>query len=713
MKATKNPRNKRLTKRRSLKSKREPNDSTTENSKDGLAASDLMSTITRSMPRLLSALTDTTRKSASLPNSGVATDDESLSERRKSRKNSLTSKLAAIDMLPAAIPNKKKGVLLDAFGQPRKSPREHASTLAILSGIVQQRRKRFKELNGGISPEKMPNYIQTNGSADVTDDDDCDDESCGTKNTENGDQFDQDSQGSESNSKLEQIAEKISDGNNSSEPECEPPPRRIEPKGHHFLLRKGMRRQASNLKVNDTSKVASTSKRIVATTTTTTTTTATDEAEEVDSNQKDLKYPKMPVDDYIDPNVVAKQLDELLNRCYENLNTDLQDFPLMLDKQSDKVDYPLVTTTTDFVQIVTTVKEGPLSYRSLVNPNKKTGLVSFLQRGKKRRNNKTGWPSVPRRKTVIKREKPDACVTEDVSTLSNTEDDDHGSLGGEVGGDVGCETEGDRIDISSRLLLNKDDEFCIQSSLGLELTDIKEEHDSMDDETIPDPSGIKDEADEDDGDENEDDDGTEEFVTENDNAVSNVFASSSEKAENSDIFTVSSDSLDTADITAERNGEAGKLKSPDCDVPKDNDESSNETEESASDDPCIPELQSKEREKRTFDGSLKLGKMETRGKNDSQSIIHNNPFALQPVVCVKKICEKELYRRAYRRSTSTSPQKHKETTAKLSIATVSTMSTISNTSATCGPTNRNSCSPKSKVSPRKLRKPRGRWYRER
>jgi len=45
---------------------------------------------------------------------------------------------------------RKKKLFPDIIGRPRKSPREHASTLAILSSLVQQRRKRDRELNDNI-----------------------------------------------------------------------------------------------------------------------------------------------------------------------------------------------------------------------------------------------------------------------------------------------------------------------------------------------------------------------------------------------------------------------------------------------------------------------------------------------------------------------------------------------------------------------------------
>lgn len=68
---------------------------------------------------------------------------------------------------------------------------------------------------------------------------------------------------------------------------------------------------------------------------------------------------------------------------------------------------------------------------------------------------------------------------------------------------------------------------------------------------------------------------------------------------------------------------------------------------------------------------------------------------LQPLVCVQKISEKDL------------PQKHWINNITQPI------SEPIQTPETVKPNNRTSASPRTKTSPRKLRKPRGRWYRER
>lgn len=757
---------KRPSKRNRFRGQRDQSDSATENSKDATgvdvqeqATETASTTITRSMPRLLSALTSdrkltsssflpapslsdgsstslgggnlttaistatlqtmlfmTTTTTSSMASASVmtntttttttttnTTDDESLNGRRKSRQNSSNSKHSLSDTFPASISNKKKTVLLDAFGQPRKSPREHASTLAILSTIVQQRRKRFKELNGGISPEKLSNFAQ-NGLAEMTDDDDSNDDSCATKNTENGDNFDLDSQGSDSMGKLDKQIGKLDEVVNSSEGEStiNPP----EHQGHKFLLRKGMRRQASERSISgDPSKIP-----IPLASTTRASASMADDGEDDESSQKEFKYPKMPVDDYVDPNVVAKQLDELLNKCYEHVTNDLEDFPSSCTDTIDTTDLVLVNTPKDFIEIVSTVKEGPLTYRSMVNANKKSGLSLFMSRGKKRRNNKTGWPSVPKRKQMFKREKIDGHASEDGGAMSNTEDDD--TMATAPGGESG---DVDRIDISTHLLQNKSDEFFIQSRQN-----IKQENDSMDEDTVA--NGDKDGYEEY---EDDDDDGVEPFLNENDNAINNIFAtSSSEKAENSDIFTVSSDSLDTTDLTANGSDVIKRKTTPQNVTPKVEDESTNETDdEESSDATTINDFIQKKVTPTKQSNSVRAGvgtfsvcKMETRAKGDRNILPkYNHRFTLQPVVCVKKICEKDYYRRTYNRSSSTSPQKTKDSSPNKQ--TVSGMSTATTSKTMASPTslatNRNSSSPKTKVSPRKLRKPRGQYYKER
>lgn len=615
----------------------------------------------------------------------VTTDEDVLIERRsKSRKSSVSScKLSTTDTFPAAIGSKKKTILLDAFGQPRKSPREHASTLAILSTIVQQRRKRFKEMNGGISPEKMgDNYMHANGLSDLTDDDDCD--SC--------DPFDQNSHGSDSNSKLDgkPLTDKGSDVAHSSEAEGDSAIN--EPTGHKFLLRKGLRRSGLTSPSVDRQKRSSTSRKA--------TPIPVDgegdgDGDDDDNNsQKEIKYPKIPVDDYVDPNIVAQQLDAVLNECFAEVNDDLENFSMSFDDNSEPSDLVLLNTPKDFVEIVSTVKEGPLTYRYTNSNN--SGLSCFMK-GKKRRNNKTGWPSVPKRRTMIKREKRNGSAVEDAGTQSNTEDEDATLLPTEPLETI--ELSSDRVDISSQLMKSDADEYFIQSRQRSPRPKIKQESDSMDEDDAVNAIG----GDKDDYEDYEEDDDIciEPYLNANDNAINNVFTSSSEKAENSDIFTVSSDSRDTADTGVDRtkppvvNNASGKEEEDD------DDESINDTDDDSLSEANMPAPDTIDKQQKSVTAPRK---METRGKGDRTSSIlakHADRLnALQPVVCVRKICEKDLYRRTYGRSTSKSPQKTKESPSK--------QITLNNSVHS-----RTSCSPRGKTSPRKLRKPRGRYYKER
>lgn len=627
------------------------------------------SALARSMPRLLSALTEPRKPYMAnstnlLPlsppiqtQSPIILDDEPMPEpRSNSRKSSVSSKLG--DNIPLAIPNKKKAILLDAFGKPRKSPREHASTLAILSNIVQQRRKRFKELNGGISPEKMPNYLHTNGTmADLTDDDDCDNDS--GANTDNGDHFDTNSRGSDSNSK--HMADRNSDAVHSSEAEGDSASERIG--GHKFLLRKGLRRQLSGLAAatnDDCSKTASRKATPI----------PMDDNDD-DDNQKEIKYPKLPVDDYVDPNVVARELDAVLNECFDEVTNDLKDFELAYDEHKEPSDLVLVNTPKDFVEIVTTVREGPLTYRYMNTASSNNSGLSSFMKGKKRRNNKTGWPSIPKRRTMIKREKRNSSAAIATDDVGNSDDD------ATVNATIAGET--DRVDISSHLLQNKVKEYLIHSSRQHRPSASSQgdgEQTTINTNTL----AVKDEYEF----EEDDDLCVVPYLNTNDNAINNVFTSSSEKAENSDIFTVSSDSRDTADTAAaDRAGSRTVLSHSNTNK---DDESINGTDED--DDTTEPTKR-----------NVMPRKMETRGKERMNNILSKHNNRLQPVVCVKKICEKDLYRRTYGRSTSKSPQKAKESPTK---------------QLALGSTNaRSSCSPRGKTSPRKLRKPRGRYYKER
>lgn len=373
--------------------------------------------------------------------------------------------------LPSAIPIKKKGMLLDASGQPRKSPREHASTLAILSSLVQQRRKRIKEMNGGISPEKMPSYkaavAATMAAQHSTENSEIDD---------NDDTNDFDERFQVKVNSINEIKTRrrsnqtpISELNNKTtvdtidiNPSCSHSSDKI------FRLRKGKRRQTESVSSNNESIVSKTDK--------------VDETltSEKDKQTMDSDELKIPIDEYVDPNKLVLELDEMLDHCY---NPDSELNQIMVDCENDCFELISISAPKDFVEIVESVKDGPLTYRS-------------LQRGKKRHINKTGWPSLPKRR-LTKREKIDSIESiesnmEDTTTGMNTDDDtpqlNHNS------------DDGDNFDV----------DFDETSTMPMNRQRIRTPF--CDDNAI-------------------------QFA---------VFASSSEKAENSDIFTVSSDSyLDT------------------------------------------------------------------------------------------------------------------------------------------------------------------------
>lgn len=275
-------------------------------------------------------------------------------------------------------------MLLDAFGQPRKSPREHASTLAILSSLVQQRRKRIKEINGGISPEKLPSYkaavaaaIAAQHSADVSESEELMDE-CDSrlqlKATTEMETRPMSSRRRSNQTPVFEINKGTVDGNVH---QSNGGYHAMEQSDKIFRLRKGKRRQTESVSSNNESISGKNDK-----------TDDTTTAQTTDNNDKmkdHIDIPKMPVDEYVDPNKTARDLDDLLSNCYLDADNDLNDIPV------DCSDLILVNSSKDFVEIIESVKDGPLTYRS-------------LQRGKKRHINKTGWPSLPK-KRLPKREK--------------------------------------------------------------------------------------------------------------------------------------------------------------------------------------------------------------------------------------------------------------------------------------------------------------------
>lgn len=387
----------------------------------------------------------------------------------------------SITLPGASLSSKKKGLLLDAFGKPRKSPREHASTLAILSSFVQQRRRRIKELNGGISPEKMPAYPAAVAVAFAAQQ-----SSAENSGIDDHDEFTDDfddayGTGETLTTSSPSAMHHVGATKPSSEPNviCSPTTRRrsnqtpvfdtckspiatsenglrsssVEQSDKVFRLRNVKRRQTDSL----SSAADSTADK-------------TDGKSDKDGKSaKHIEYPKMPVDDYVDPVKLERELeqffaDEKYSMCDLDVEIDIDD--VTSDLISDGAQ-------NDLEVLLSTLKPGPLSYRT-------------LQRTKKRHINKTGWPSLPRKRQP-KREK--------IEEVIQTDEDGQPS--------VTNEDERER------------------------LSDIDEEDLSAAKRPVP----------------NERHDIRSPFC--DDNAV--MFAeSNSEKAENSDIFTVSSDSyLDT------------------------------------------------------------------------------------------------------------------------------------------------------------------------
>lgn len=327
----------------------------------------------------------------------IATPCEENDKEKRTQTSTLSQLLLAdttlnsVSSLPSAISGKKKAVLLDAFGQPRKSPREHASTLSILSSLVQQRRKRIKEMNGGISPEKMPSYKaavaaaiaaqQQQHSTDCSENEDMIDE-CearlqlkSTATTRESPHMELKPMSSRRRSNQTPVFEINKSTADTSEPQSSGGYHSMEQSDKIFRLRKGKRRQTESVSSNNESVSGKQEK-----------------SDDLHPNEKmanDADIPKLPVDEYVDPNKLVRDIDDLLSSCYLDSESDLN---LNLNPV-DCSDLILVNTSKDFVDIIQSVKGGPLTYRS-------------LQRGKKRHINKTGWPSLPR-KRLPKREKVD------------------------------------------------------------------------------------------------------------------------------------------------------------------------------------------------------------------------------------------------------------------------------------------------------------------
>lgn len=245
-------------------------------------------------------------------------------------------------------------------------------------------------MNGGISPEKMPSYKAAVAAALAAQH-----QQHSTDVSENEDTAD------ECDSRLQQIkshAESMELKPMSSRRRSNQTPvfgisninksitEPIEPQssgGYHsmeqsdkiFRLRKGKRRQTESVSSNNESMSGKPEK-------------SDGDLHTNDKSLNNADIPKLPVDEYVDPNKLVRDIDDLLSNCYLDGESDLDNIPV------DCSDLILVNTSKDFVDIIESVKCGPLTYRS-------------LQRGKKRHINKTGWPSLPRKRCLPKREKVD------------------------------------------------------------------------------------------------------------------------------------------------------------------------------------------------------------------------------------------------------------------------------------------------------------------
>ncbi|KAJ6645692.1 Protein chiffon [Pseudolycoriella hygida] len=299
----------------------------------------------------------------------------------------------------SAISTSRRNSLLDINGQPRKSPREHASTLAILSCLVQERKKREKALNGGISPDKMQ----------LNDDD--------REQTSDGSYGDESSDTVVLNTAIKQEVESCDEyaDSNDLEPNTSMAVTNIKSEQDDELPMENEKNE-SIVPIEPTKE---------------------DVKEEV-------KHPRMPRSDYVNPAKLYKEIDNLLQSSQGEDDI----LPDVVSANENTDDLVLIGTPKDFVEILLSTTPGPLRYRSLVNIKKPSGLSSF-SRCKKRRNNKTGWPTIPKRRILIKKE-----VEEDSNScsLSVTEPDEEC--------DDNRTTHDDRVDISDQL---GKDEFFIHS----------------------------------------------------------------------------------------------------------------------------------------------------------------------------------------------------------------------------------------------------------
>ncbi|XP_037025088.1 protein chiffon isoform X2 [Bradysia coprophila] len=501
-----------------------------------------------------------------IPAKAATINDVNKLPHRRNLINDFAPTTTAVDTkeikVKSAIPNSRRNSLLDINGQPRKSPREHASTLAILSCLVQERKKREKELNGGISPDKIR----------LNDDD--------REQTSDGSYGDESNDTGVLTALIKQEVESCDEDLDSND---------FQPTTSTAV---------TDIKLEQNSE------------------TAIDEPnnKQVESNEStkddeknDFKHPKMPRFDYVNPVKLYRQIDDLLHTSYEDDDGEsYPDVPVSSDEIDDLI---LIGTPKDFVDILLETAPGPLRYRSLVNAKKPSALNSF-SRSKKRRNNKTGWPTLPKRRILTKKEVEDD--SNSCSNLSATEPDDEC--------DDNQTTNDDRVDISDQLE-NGNDEYFIHSRQKL-------------------------------------------------NSMGEDFSKDDEFSND-----VSSDSLDT-DVTESNNKQQ---LDKDYDVISMKSIINVSDEDTSSADVTLAEMLKKQ---------IGVGhKMVRSNRPKKSSSKCANVKLLQPIIYVKKINESETINK-FMANKKNSPIKD-ETIV------------------------RNNSSPNTKCSPRKLRKPRGRWYRER
>lgn len=397
-------------------------------------------------------------------------------------------------------------------------------------------------------------------------------------------------------------------------------------------------------------------------------------------------FPRMPISDYVNPHRLCREIDQLLafDEDYEQVEDLQPSYYTTSNQDSDPDDMVLISTPKDFLEIVTSVEEGPLRYRG-VNLRLPSGLSSFSRR--KRKNNRTGWPSVPRRRRTSN-------IQPELGEGDEEEEEDEGetttcSISNETEADAEEDSRRTPIDITQRLQ-------SAECSIGSGPVSDAPFRGKFTEFTSVEGRG------------------------------SCVFTSSSDKAENSDIFTVSSDSLDTADLTAVATiGSSGIASGSQISQPV----LTPEDDESSSIDVTLAELmETTKLETSTksvvhqFNGT-EVGKKNQRRNSvaKSSSSVSRRLHVMQPVIRVKKMSTKMMLATAAQRERNRMLDTHSlpghKTPPPHQASSSSSMSVdqrvVTITGSGRKSIGRQSCSPKAKFSPPKLRKPRGRWYRER